>query len=511
MNNLTIPSVWHKTVTDRPDEKIVFRGMEVPYAEAYALACGFRRHALFEKLNDGDVVASIDFNTLDNFLMHTCVPANGLVFAPINPMLPSSTIRSVLKELDPRIVFVNRELSKNLDLDEAPARILETDGNWIYDNISAGTDDSGFSHVSENSGAVIVLTSGTTGPPKKILYPHRNIVLTIMAMSHLLASVEGPATLRSEDVIFDLIPLYHLFGWGSAYIAPLLGTRIILDGRFDPASVLKKIGEENVTWFNCVPTMIHFLLESDRNGVLKGRKILLGGSTIPQGLSDRILKAGMEFASIYGFSDGLVAGIGRASSREKGESPEAIEDRLRRSVTIAPFARVDIRKLDNSDYGEIYFSAPWLPEGYMNDPGRTQMAYVNGYFRTGDIGFIDAFGRLVIVDRVGDMIKSGGEWIPSSSVEALVSTHGAVASCAVVGIPDEKWGERPVCFIIPKKGTAPSAGDIAEHLNAMVPDRIVKWWIPDRFIFTDQFPVTGTGKIDKRELKNTAMRNKPAE
>jgi fatty-acyl-CoA synthase len=157
---------------------------------------------------------------------------------------------------------------------------------------------------------------------------------------------------------------------------------------------------------------------------------------------------------------------------------------------------------DGKAMGEIVVRSPWVTPEYLGDPEKTKEAWKGGWFHTGDVAVWLPDGRVRIVDRAKDVIKSGGEWISSLQLEDLIATHPAVAQVAVIGVPHEKWGERPVAVVILKPGASATEQDIIKHLEKFVEaGKIPKWWLPDRVIFVQQLPLTGTGKIDKKVLK----------
>ena len=185
------------------------------------------------------------------------------------------------------------------------------------------------------------------------------------------------------------------------------------------------------------------------------------------------------------------------------------EDDLRVVTHPVPYAEVKAVKEDGSnaspgEIGEIWYRSPWMPEGYYNNPEKTKEAFINGWFRTGDLGEPTIDGGIKVLDRVKDAIKSGGEWIPSSILESIISEVEGIKMVAVIGVEHEKWGERPVAVYV---------GDVDEdkirkHLEEAVRDgRIAKWWIPDKFIRVEELPMTSTGKINKREIRSMIKRS----
>jgi len=264
--------------------------------------------------------------------------------------------------------------------------------------------------------------------------------------------------------------------------------------KIDPKSLVELIRREGVTWLNAVPTMIYMLLESGEK--FDGLKALIGGSPVPSSLAKRMRESGIRFSTIYGATDMLATSISIMTDHTS-------EDDLRVVTHPVPFAEVKVVKDDGSlagpgEIGEIYYRSPWMPEGYYKNPEKTAEAFVNGWFRTGDLGEPTADGGVKVLDRVKDAIKSGGEWIPSSVLESIISEVEGIKMVAVVAVEHEKWGERPVAVYV---------GDVSEdviksHLMRAVEEgRIAKWWIPDRFVKVEELPLTSTGKINKREIK----------
>ncbi len=497
--SLTVDKIWSHYLSDGAG-KITYKDIKIDYSEAYKIINGTVRFLNKKDIGKDSIVTVMDFNTLDHYILQNAVPMSGAIINSMNIMLSPKDIKKIIDKIDPDLIFINQILFPTLSEIIRGRDYIIIDGKWSYENFNKNIETINYDYLTENQPAQIVLTSGTTGDPKMILYTHKQVIEAIWAISSLLSTYEGPAKLTSNDNAMAIIPMYHIFGWGMVYIPQLIGFNLVLDGKFVPSDALNTIKNNDVTWINAVPTMVNFLMAYQKNNELSGLKILLGGSSISEKLKNQILKLNMEFASIYGFSDGLIAGIGRINSSESNLSLEDIEEKLRTSVTLAPFASVKIEKLENSDYGKIYFSAPWLPDKYYLYDREN---YKNGWFYTGDIGMMNSDGRLTVMDREKDLIKSGGEWIPSAVLESIISSFTGVNLCAVVGIEDEKWGERPVAIV--NEGI--NNDELMNYLKSLVDNGTLnKWWLPERIYNIENFPLSGTGKINKRELKSLFMK-----
>lgn len=437
-------------------------------------------------LKKGEVVAVADWNTLRFMELVYAIPMAGGIIYPVNIRLPPEQIFYTLEKADAKYLIYSSDFSALAGKFEDVKMSIEEVGKGEEAEEEANEDDD----------AVIMFTSGTTGLPKAVKYTHGKFIDGALSIAHQLAMHETPAKLERSDVMFPQIPMYHIVSWGSVLIAPYLGLKLVLGGRFDPAETIRRIREEKATWINAVPTMIHMLIESDES--FGGVKVLVGGSAVTRRLAEKMKERGMRFTTIYGATDMLAASI--AVFTEYTTSEEMIME----ITHPVPFARFRIRKFENSEMGEILFKAPWLPMGYYKDEEKTKQSYTeDGWFITGDIGVEMPDGGIKILDRFKDAIKSGGEWIPTSILESVISEVQWVEFVAVIGRKDEKWDERPVAVIKPFDAQKASREEVLEHLKKAAEEgRIAKWWIPDDIVFVNEMPLTSTGKISKLELKN---------
>ena len=273
------------------------------------------------------------------------------------------------------------------------------------------------------------------------------------------------------------------------------------------------IQRERVTFSHCVPTILHMLLTSpaSRRVDLSGWKVIIGGSALPKGLAKLALDRGIDVFTGYGMSETcpiLTIAQLKPDMTEMSEGTE-IEYRTRAGT---PVQLVDLRIVDEQMWdvphdgaasGEVVARAPWLTQGYLNDPANSEQLWRGGYLHTNDIGTIDARGYLQITDRIKDVVKSGGEWISSLAIEDIVSQHPGVSEVAVIGIADEKWGERPLALVVLKEESVSVVTE--QHIQAHVRvwaerGAISKWAVP-QVRFVEYLEKTSVGKLDKKVLR----------
>jgi fatty-acyl-CoA synthase len=356
-------------------------------------------------------------------------------------------------------------------------------------------------------------TTGTTGNPKGVYFSHRQLVLHTLAVLGALASSPRGQCLHRGDVYMPITPMFHVHAWGVPYVATAMGIKQVYPGRYLPDALLALIQREHVTFSHCVPTILHMMLSSPAAGNvdLSGWKVLIGGSALPKGLAKMALDKGIDICGGYGMSETCpILSIAQLKpSMTDLSSDTEIEYRTRAGL---PIQLVDLRIVDDEMQdvphdgkasGEVVARAPWLTQGYLNDPANSENLWRGGYLHTNDIGTIDPQGYLLITDRIKDVVKSGGEWMSSLAIEDIISQHPGVSEVAVIGIPDEKWGERPLALVVLKQESASTVTPqhIQVHVRAWA-DRgaISKWAVPEvRFI--DNLEKTSVGKLDKKVMR----------
>ena len=371
-----------------------------------------------------------------------------------------------------------------------------------------------FEDFDENTTATKFYTTGTTGDPKGVSYSHRQLVI------HTLGFIAGSSVsnyshrLHNEDVYMPLTPMFHVHGWGFPYMATLLGVKQVYPGRYEPKRLLDLIKQEKVTFSHCVPTILQMLLNENKklNYDLSKLKLIIGGSAMSKSLAEEAQSQGINVVSAYGMSETCpFLTIAQMPSEARISSQKELIKM--RTKTGKPGPLVDLRIVDenfkdvirdNNSTGEIVVRAPWLTNGYIKDEKASKELWKGGYLHTGDVGYIDDTGSLIITDRIKDIIKSGGEWISSLQIEDIVSKCKGVKEVAAIGIKDVKWGERPI--IIVAKIVTENAEDITKRIKERISNEIEKgvlskWAMPDKIEYVKEIEKTSVGKVNKKLLR----------
>jgi len=317
---------------------------------------------------------------------------------------------------------------------------------------------------------------------------------------------------EKHDVYMPLTPMFHVHAWGIPYMSTLYGVKQVYPGRYQPEMLLKLILGEKVTFSHCVPTILQMLVTAPAvQGLDLSRwQVVIGGARLPKGLALAARKLGVKVYTGYGMSETcpiLTIATLKPSMDEDTHLDQAIS-------TGFPVPLVNLKVLnaagqevarDATETGEIVVRTPWLTPGYYKDPERSEELWAGGWLHTGDVAHVDEQGYVQIVDRMKDLIKSGGEWIVSLELENLLSLHEDVLEAAVIGVPDDKWGERPLAIVVPKQGAESkiTAEGLRAHMEKFVADGVIATWeVPDHYVVVKEIPKTSVGKIDKKVLRS---------
>jgi fatty-acyl-CoA synthase len=374
--------------------------------------------------------------------------------------------------------------------------------------------DYDFPDFDENAMATTFYTTGTTGLPKGVYFSHRQIMLHTYGLMSGLCAYESQASLNSGDVYMPMTPMFHVHAWGIPYLCTMLGTKQVYPGKYEPEMLLKLIVSQNVTFSHCVPTIIHMLVSSPviKKLDLSRWKVVIGGSALSRGLCEAGLENGINLYTAYGMSETcpLLTVANLKPHMMDWDAERQVEMRCRTGLPV-PNVMLEVVDTegkplphDGKTAGEVVVRSPWLTQGYIQDPEKSEELWANGWLHTGDIGFIDPEGYLQITDRVKDVIKTGGEWISSLELEDIISRHPAVSEAAVIGVPDPKWGERPMALVVLKPGAEKeaSADDLKAFFAKYAQDGVIpKYGVPDRVEIVDTIAKTSVGKINKKQLR----------
>ncbi|MFQ5875914.1 MAG: AMP-binding protein, partial [Dehalococcoidia bacterium] len=358
--------------------------------------------------------------------------------------------------------------------------------------------------------------SGTTGRPKGVYFTQRQLTVHTLTVGMTLAAFGNYGGVNKHSVYMPLTPMFHVHAWGFPYVATMLGLKQVYPGKYDPEMLVKLIVGEKVTLSHCVPTILQMVINAPaaRQADLSRWQVITGGARLPKGLFLDATKLGIKVYGGYGLSETCPV-LTLANLRPFMETEWTAEQRIDTLISTGfPLPLVKLRIVtpegkevarDGRETGEIQVRAPYLTQEYYKDPERTEELWAGGWMHTGDVAYVDEHGYVQIVDRLKDLIKSGGEWIVSLELENLLSLHDDVLEAAVIGIPHEKWGERPLAIVVPKKGAEVrvTADAMRAHLQKFVADGVItSWAVPDEYAIVEALPRTSVGKIDKKALRS---------
>ncbi len=478
----------------------------------------------------GSVVGVMDWDSHRYLECFFAIPMMGAVLHTINIRLSPEQILYTINHAEDDVLLVHSDflplveklkdqfqtVKKIILLQDVPQPVsssIEFAGEYEK-LLEESSPDYNFEDFSENAMATLFYTTGTTGLPKGVYFSHRQLVLhTLAAAAHNIMKPNGNSFSRS-DVYMPITPMFHVHAWGIPYLATMMGCKQVYPGRYEPAMLLKLIDREKVTFSHCVPTILHMLLThpDSKNIDLSRWKVIIGGSALPEALCKAAMERGIDIITGYGMSE--TCPILTLSFLQPHMVNWGIDEQVKvRSKTGMTIPLVNLQIVDpegkplpndGKSTGEIVVRAPWLTQGYLKDPQKSEELWKDGWLHTGDVGYIDEAGYLKITDRIKDVIKTGGEWISSLDLENIILKHPAVSEAAAVGVPHEKWGERPVVMAVLKPEYVGKVTE--EELKKFYMDHvekgiISKWGVPDKIIFVDLIPKTSVGKLDKKVIR----------
>ncbi|TCP74020.1 fatty-acyl-CoA synthase [Pseudomonas putida] len=525
---LLIKRLLMSGVRHQPDQQIVYADtLRYSYRELEQRVRRLANVLRAAGVQAGDTVALLDWDSHRSLECFFAVPMIGAVLHTVNIRLSPEQVAYTMNHAGDDLVLVHDDFVPLLEqlrgqLGTVKGYLQLTDGEAAATSLpvlgeyeallDAASPEAEFEDFDEQSVATLFYTTGTTGNPKGVYFSHRQLVLHTLNQLGTFAAYDGQPLLRSSDVYMPITPMFHVHAWGVPYTATMLGIKQVYPGRYEPDKLVRLYRDEGVTFSHCVPTLLQMMLDSEqsRHTDFSRWKILLGGSALTHGLARQASERGMLIFSGYGMSETCPL-LTLTHLRDEDLALPIGEQVAQRIKTGAPVAMVDLRIVDaagvevahdGESLGEIVVRSPWLTQGYLHEPEKGAELWQDGWMHTGDMGSIDRHGVLEIKDRIKDVIKTGGEWISSLALENLISQHAAVNAVAVVGIPDEHWGERPIALVVCMPGGSLDQVGLEAHLKQFVESgQINKWAIPRQVHFVADIPKTSVGKINKKLIR----------
>jgi fatty-acyl-CoA synthase len=482
-----------------------------------------------------DRVATLMWNNAEHVEAYLAVPAMGAVLHTLNLRLPADQLVWIANHAADRVVIADATLLPLLTPllpamsgvehlvvsgAAAPADLAALTGPegprvtvHDYEELLAGRADAGgpeafdWPELDERSAAAMCYTSGTTGDPKGVLFSHRSMYLHAMQVN-----MAESFALTTADTTLPVVPMFHVNAWGIPHAAFMCGVSMLLPDRFlHPGPLAEMIERERPTHAAAVPTIWQGLLgelEATPRDISSLRSVVIGGSACPPALMREFEERhGVRVCHAWGMTE--TSPLGTVAHPPAGLTPEEewpyrlTQGRFPASVQ-ARLAGPDgaIMPWDGESAGELEVRGPWVAAAYYGgadaEPLRPEDKFSpDGWLRTGDVGTISPDGYLTLTDRAKDVIKSGGEWISSVELENALMAHPDVAEAAVVAVPDDRWGERPLATVVLREGATVGY----EELRAFLAERVARWQLPERWALIPAVPKTSVGKFDKKVIR----------
>ncbi len=470
-------------------------------------------------------VATFQWNNTEHLAAYLAVPSMGAVLHTLNIRLFPEQLVYIANHAEDQVVIVDDSLvpllAKQLgkletvrhvlvagpDAASADLDSLRASGKEVTlyaDLLADQSEEYDWPSVDERDAAAMCYTSGTTGNPKGVVYSHRSAWLHSQAVS-----TGAVASLDFHDRVLPIVPMFHANAWGLAYAALMSGASLCMPDRWLQAEPLVRfVQETRPTLSGAVPTVwndvLGYLDKHEGTTLDSIRLILCGGSAVPVALQKALKERhGLEIRQAWGMTEtspvATAAGVPLGIEGETEWKYRGGQGRLLCGVegrTVGEDGTVQPR--DGLSVGEVEVRGPWVTGSYYNsDDPDVDDKFRDGWLRTGDVGILDDLGYVQLTDRAKDVIKSGGEWISSVDLENALMAHDAVVEAAVVGIPDEKWDERPLASVVVREG----ASVTSEELREFLAKDFAKWQLPDAWAFIDEVPRTSVGKFDKKVIR----------
>tara|TARA_R110000850_G_scaffold15019_5_gene47339 strand:+ start:73 stop:1701 length:1629 start_codon:yes stop_codon:yes gene_type:complete len=521
---LLVSSIIEHAINTHPSTEIVSRRCEGDI-HRYTLADSALRakklaNALIKHgISQSDRIATLAWNNYRHYELYFGVAGMGAVLHTVNPRLFPEQLIYIINHAKDKWLFVDLTFIPLLEAikdqitgiekfvilaDKANMPKTSLPNVICYETLIENESELyEWPEFDENQGAYLCYTSGTTGHPKGVMYSHRSTVL------HSMASISADALgLNSQSCILPVVPMFHVNAWGTPFSCAIVGAKMVFPGPgMDGASIWELIDAEQPDLLLGVPTIWLMLLNhmSEIGKKLESvNNVVVGGSAAPLSMIQRFQEDHDAFL-IHAWGMTEMSPIGTVNAYTKTMVGMPLDERYKLQLKQGrPVYGVEMKIVndegeelphDGVAFGNLLVRGPWITGSYyLNDD---QSSFKDGWFDTGDVATIDPNNYLSLVDRAKDVIKSGGEWISSIDLENVAIGHPDLLECCVIGVPHEKWDERPILLAIKKEGSSVHAAAVQDFLS----DKIAKWWMPDDVIFVSELPHTATGKLLKINLR----------
>ncbi len=536
---MLIKNILAESLKYEPNREIVYRDLfRMNYSQFNQRVRQLANALTSLGVQPGDTVAVMDWDSHRYLECYFAITGIGAILHTINVRLSPAQILYTINHAQDKVILIHEDFLPILTAVKDQITTVDTYvilSDKVYgENAATALSDvpdyfSGeyeallkaespeyeFPDFDENTWATTFYTTGTTGNPKGVYFSHRQLFMHTMCLLTYLIGYEALPFRSRTDVYMPITPMFHVHAWGFPFLATLLAAKQVYPGKYEPEMLLKLLVTEKVTLSHCVPTILNMLVSNPAaqkfRDTLSKWSVLIGGSALTKGLAKMAMDLGINVSSGYGMSETApILSVVYLNDAERQLPPDQQIDLRVRAGRVAPF--VDARLMDDTGnflphdghaLGEIVVRTPWSTQGYFNDPERGAELWKGGWLHTGDVASITPDHWIVVADRTKDVIKTGGEWVSSLDMEDALSQIEGVAESAVIGLPDDRWGERPHALIVQKPGFQLTAEVIKEGLKARVKrGELHKWYVPDRILIVSEIPKTSVGKIDKKRIRS---------
>ncbi len=492
------------------------------YSMIYERVCKMANALEDLGINAKDHIAILGWNDHRYFESYFSVSGVGAVLVQLNSRLHRDELAYIVKHSNSKALFVDETL---VPIAEALAEkhnfeffVIMSDKSeptsklkpvYYYEElIKEYPKKRSWPEIDERSAATACYTQGTTGMPKGVFYSHRALILHMLVSANMLS-------LNPKDVFLQIVPFYHVNGWGFHFACPAFGVKLVLPGMYNPVHLANVIINEKVTIAPAAPAILIPMLEVFRriepNIDLRNLRLVSGANEPPLAMQRGYARMGAKVIHAYGATEATpLISINIAKPQILKLDEEAQWEHMKKQGLIIfgieaklvnPSTSEEI-PWDGKSVGELWVRGPWVIKEYYQDPRSKESVTEDGWWRTGDAGTIDELGYFQILDRLKDLIKSGGEWISSLNLETTLMKHPYVLEAVVIGVQHPRWGERPLALVVLKDQYKGKPKDVIEKdLKQFLLGKFAEWQIPDRILFIDEIPRTSVGKINKRLLR----------